>query len=208
MAPIVTAAISRLAGSGLTDEQLALLHSTDVTIRDLPSDYLGYTNSQGHVLIDVDAAGHGWFNDATPSDDAEFTGGVALAGSAAGGQVDLVTVVMHELQHILDIPHSEASNNVMAPTLDIGSRPIFGSGEETTGLDDHDNVTQTDRVFAQLDKRPALSAAFTARLRQRSDRHPHRPTIERSFEHDLVAKLDAAFSKLGKERSERFLRWM
>ena len=59
------------------------------------------------VRLDDDGAGRGWFVDATPGDDAEFGLRSAADGarrrpvSPAAGGYDLLTVVMHELGHVL-----------------------------------------------------------------------------------------------------------
>jgi len=55
------------------------------------------------VLIDSDAAGWGWFIDSTPMDNKEFKAYsingemTAIGSSPAFGDMDLLTVVMHEL---------------------------------------------------------------------------------------------------------------
>jgi hypothetical protein len=88
------------------------------------------------VLIDIDAAGHGWFVDETPNDDMEF--GVELgdgeklatADSEAYGQMDLLTAVMHELGHVLGLSHSD-NQGLMAESLDAGVRRLPGDSDIT-----------------------------------------------------------------------------
>ena len=84
----------------------------------------------GRIVIDVTAAGHGWFVDATPSDDAEFglfvsaTEQIAPAGTEAAGHIDLLTVLMHEFGHVLgraDLPVDHASA-LMTATLPVATR--------------------------------------------------------------------------------------
>ena len=60
------------------------------------------------VLIDDAAAGQGWFIGASPDMHSDFDGHhggdhLAQSGSAAAARVDLLTVVMHELGHILGL---------------------------------------------------------------------------------------------------------
>ncbi|NJN52981.1 MAG: hypothetical protein HC809_15685 [Gammaproteobacteria bacterium] len=61
--------------------------------------------------IDVDAAGNGWFVDATPLDDSEYGvfgyGGSAdaLAGTDAASLIDLLTTILHEQGHLLGLDH-------------------------------------------------------------------------------------------------------
>ena len=80
-------------------------------IVDLPGNLLG--QAQGNTIqIDVDAAGQGWFVDATPWDNSEFvaagngSGLAAVSGSAAAGRVDLLTVILHELGHLAGLKHA------------------------------------------------------------------------------------------------------
>ena len=57
----------------------------------------GHCQHLRHILIDVDAAGHGWFVDSSPADSVEFSLHIdpntvaAAAGSVAYGKMDLVT---------------------------------------------------------------------------------------------------------------------
>lgn len=61
------------------------------------------------IKIDVNAAGRGWYVDRTPSDDSEFSSRRNLFASAsrrsAASGVDLLTVVMHEIGHALNLDH-------------------------------------------------------------------------------------------------------
>ena len=62
-----------------------------------------------HITLDADAAGHGWYLDATPLDDAEFGNGFAATRlqtdptGAPAGHYDLLTAVMHEMGHALGL---------------------------------------------------------------------------------------------------------
>src|SRR5204863_8404462 len=92
---------------------------------------LGLTGLGGMVVtLDATAAGHGWFVDPTPGDDSEFAlaGGVegrAPAGSAAAGRMDLLTVVDHELGHVLGLDDlSASSGDVMDVSLAEGVRRL------------------------------------------------------------------------------------
>lgn len=92
-------------GSG--DARLSALGNFHISVADLPDLALGFTQSN-RVLIDTDAAGHGWFID----------------GGATSG-MDLLTVVMHELGHRLGFEHSEAeAHNLMGATLGVGERHL------------------------------------------------------------------------------------
>jgi hypothetical protein len=111
---------------------VSVLAGASFQIADLPGDVLAVALfEQDVVLIDRDAAGFGWFVDATPRTDTEFALQVAptefwaLAGSRALGRVDLLTAVMHEMGHLLGLDHApEGSHSVMEDTLAPGVRRV------------------------------------------------------------------------------------
>jgi len=86
------------------------------------------------VVVDVNAAGHGWFIDATPSDDKEFSNKSgdelrATSSSPAYGRIDLLTVVMHEVGHLLGFTHDDpAAGAVMDDMLSTGVRRLPPAG--------------------------------------------------------------------------------
>ena len=115
----------------MTPEFAARLQSVTATIEDLRGPgYLALNN--GPVLrIDDDAAGRGWFIDSSPTDDAEFFGGPVRAtvwrcrGSEAFDRIDLLTVVMHELGHVLGLPDldsPDSAGDLMHGELAAGTR--------------------------------------------------------------------------------------
>jgi hypothetical protein len=76
------------------------------------------------VTLDATAAGYGWFVDANPVD------------SPALGRMDLLTVVGHELGHVLglaDVDPQVAPNDLLTTTLDPGVRRLpLPSGDPVT----------------------------------------------------------------------------
>jgi hypothetical protein len=166
---IVHEAISRLTQAWqLSDEEVALLNSVNFEIVDLDGSTLGYTGGTT-VQIDLDAAGIGWFVDITPSDDDEFIAqgdGSLLAdptGQANGG-IDLLTVVMHELGHILgleDVNTETSGGDLMAATLAPGVRQIGtaaqtqpepSTGESVSTEEPEPLATQPESVKKQRDR--------------------------------------------------------
>ena len=122
LASIAAAAMQRLEamlGSGVS----TALSGVSVQLADLPGNLLGAA-TDGKILIDRDAAGHGWFVDATPDDDAEFSSGLAIssAGNSVSpvGRADLLTAVMHEFGHVLGSEHVETG--LMDGLLPLGTR--------------------------------------------------------------------------------------
>ena len=103
----------------LAGETPIVLDTVNVRITDLSGDLLGLTVGET-IYIDSDAAGHGWFVDDTPEDDAEFRDGTAIYGSGAEGDIDLLSVLMHEYGHVLGFDH----DSLLAGTLDAGTRIV------------------------------------------------------------------------------------
>jgi Ca2+-binding RTX toxin-like protein len=148
---IVDAAIIRLGDAyGLDAGQLALLDGVNVQTANLGGLILGETIGTT-VLIDTDAAGYGWFIDHTPYNDTEFrvqskSGElIAIASSPAFGDMDLLTVVMHELGHVLGFgdlnPNAGA---LMSGNLEAGTRRLNDSVPESPKLVQMERVTGGD----------------------------------------------------------------
>ena len=110
--------------------------SVTVEIADLPGTAVAQTTGQT-ITLDNNAAGHNWFIDATPADNAEFlptsnpNQWIAKAGSDAAGKMDLLSVLLHEYGHALGIEHSADGNDFMAATLQPGVRRLPSSDELT-----------------------------------------------------------------------------
>jgi hypothetical protein len=124
---IVEEAIARWTKSGLlTTAQIAKLSQVTYVISDLSGSLLG--EAIGNVIyIDTNAAGNSWFIDSTASSDEEYTtsssGDLVATTSAAESGIDLLTVVEHELGHVLGLVDLDSvAAGVMSSTLSDGVR--------------------------------------------------------------------------------------
>ena len=110
---------------GANDNRLGLLDAVNVEVGNLQDNRLGAAIG-GTVLIDSNAAGYGWFVDPTPWESGEF-----LAGNAPSG-MDLLTVVMHELGHVLGLQDVSRPYSLMNDQLETGVRYLAVQPAVTT----------------------------------------------------------------------------
>ncbi len=116
----------------LSPEKRELLPGVEVKVVDLEEGILGRAVA-GTIYLDVNAAGYGWFVDETPTDNSEFffdsrLSLIALPDSAAAGHIDLWTVILHELGHLVGYEH--VLEGLMEETLDPGVRKLAAWDEE------------------------------------------------------------------------------
>jgi hypothetical protein len=126
----VAAALARLSAAGVSPALVARLRAADYQVGALPGGLLGMAYpGANQVVVSADAAGHGGFVDATPSQDEEFAVGTpgspltALPGTPVAGRMDLLTAVLHEIGHLAglsDQPGTGLSAGLMADLLAPG----------------------------------------------------------------------------------------
>jgi hypothetical protein len=161
---VVAVAIGHWALAGASASQLAALHAAVVTVADLSDNVVGQEAS-GHIQIDADAAGHGWFVDPTPNENSEFMNAANAAGTdlytdpsnAAAGHLDLLTTVTHELGHVLglaDKADPSDANDLMYVNLVDGERR----------MPDATDVAQADGANAAQAAEAALPVSAQAAI--------------------------------------------
>jgi hypothetical protein len=133
LTPIVSQAIAAWSAAGISSAQVAALNSAQITITNTSNQGALALTAGNAVMIDPTADGYGWFVDPTPADNSEFPAAVspqqfqATPGSPAAGHMDLLTVVEHELGHVLGLPDVSSSlepDDLMDTTLPAGVRRL------------------------------------------------------------------------------------
>ncbi len=132
---LADAAAQRWESAGLSAEQLAALEDIEYEIVDLTGNILGQAEGN-KISIDLNAAGEGWYVDATPFDDEEF-GNVITTTAMRAEQpeqfgVDLLSVIMHEQGHRLgleDIYDAAQNTNVMYGIFTEGERRLAADSQ-------------------------------------------------------------------------------
>ncbi|CAN5470697.1 hypothetical protein BH10PLA2_BH10PLA2_08480 [soil metagenome] len=128
----VKGALDRLRQAGVDSGVIGRLSSVQFIAGQLASGMLALsTPAANRVVVDDNAAGHGWFVDYTPGQDEEFTtignSLLAAADSLAAGRMDLLTVLLHELGHFngwAELDPATHSDDIMTLTLGTSTRRI------------------------------------------------------------------------------------
>ena len=168
---IATVAISQWTQAlGNGDARLAALGDVRFGIADLGSGELGQT-AGNTVLIDRGAAGSGWFVDASPSQNSEFQIRLdpsllaATPDSAAYGHMDLVSVVEHEIGHVLGFEHTDVDQfAVMHEDLDAGMRMLLDPATGPVPGAQGPATPQAVRATPAFDALPGMDAAPSASI--------------------------------------------
>ncbi|MBK9021683.1 MAG: hypothetical protein IPL72_17550 [Sulfuritalea sp.] len=126
LAPVLEQAIRLWIAGDIDGSRAERLASLEVRIVDLPTGILGQADGD-LILIDADADGFGWFVDSTPGESSEYevtlSGGQLIAdtGSDAFDRIDLLTVLVHEIGHVVGFDH-DSDLAVMDADLSVGRR--------------------------------------------------------------------------------------
>ncbi|MDF1743308.1 MAG: peptidylprolyl isomerase [Gimesia sp.] len=137
--PVLKAAKNHLAivHDDTVHEKLA---DVEIKLVELPGTQLAKAEPETNTIyLDINAAGWGWFVDSTPLLNEEFNQtafGIFDADlfSTADGHIDLLTVLIHELNHLLGQDHTHESP-ALESELDPGVRKL-ASQEKIPETDD------------------------------------------------------------------------
>ena len=120
-------AIAAWRSAGLDATDVTRLDTTKIQVANLGTNILGL-EAANVITINQTAAGFNWYTNASARSIQAFAlpgqGTVRLAGpgSPAAGRVDLLTVLEHELGHVIGLPDNNQSGDLMDTTLDLGVR--------------------------------------------------------------------------------------
>jgi len=194
VAPLLEAAVTQWSIAGLDVSALDALSQVQIAVADLKGATVGLADSLGLTIwLDANAAGYGWYVDPTPLLNEEYQLSVdgvltAVAGSDAFGRMDLLTVLSHELGHLIGLEDLDADPHtldVMAETLATGIRRVPSGARLASPL----NLPKTD------DSSFVVAHDSTARSVTRLA--PDQPTrgrladaaVERKARHKVFAQL-------------------
>ncbi len=171
---LLPAAINAWQAAGLDTTVVLKLESVPIEVANLGTTILGL-EAGGVITINQTAAGYNWYVNAGTGSSRAFglvgSDGDAFAGpaSAAAEEVDLATVLEHELGHVLGLPDNAADGDLMDITLGLGVRRV-------PSVADLDAIVSASIIMSTVN--------VSAPLRSRSNNHnltPHTGRCRRQW---------------------------
>jgi hypothetical protein len=149
----------------------ARLAQTTVQIGNLPQGIVGATQGT-QITLSPDAAGWGWYVDPTPGDSSEFaamgstTEYSAVPDSPAADRIDLLTVLIHELGHVIGLGHEADVHDEMSATVTPGLRRLpLVDANELLAIGFASPITSSTRTsFTRVSPGPSYSVAANPKL--------------------------------------------
>jgi hypothetical protein len=159
LAPVLAEAVYDWAAAGLRETEVARLEHVSAQIVALPAGYLGGAAIGGDsIYLSADAAGNGWFVDPTPRTIAAVAATMASAPAIPADREDLLTVVLHELGHVLglgDLDPTVTPDDLMTETLPSGVRRLPSDRDVIAAIE----LGSVDPVQSQVNGAGLLFAA-------------------------------------------------
>ncbi len=124
---VLPQAIAAWEAAGLNALGVRQLEQVNVEVADLGGNILGLEDP-GLILINQTAAGYGWYTATSQASNQALgvagAGGQRLASTAspAAGKVDLLTVLEHELGHVIGLGDNGRNGDLLDMTLGLGMR--------------------------------------------------------------------------------------
>ncbi len=131
-------AIAAWQAAGLDAADVRRLEGVQVQVGNLGTSILGL-EAAGVITINQTAAGYNWYVNAStararrsawPARQARLAG----PGSPAAGEVDLLTVLEHELGHVIGLSDNNQAGDLMDITLGLGVRRAPTAADVTTTI--------------------------------------------------------------------------
>ncbi len=118
--PVLAEAISSWKAVGVNAAGIQLMEQTHIAVTDLGTSILGL-EAPGEIWINSTAAGYNWYIGGGAASHQAF-GNPGPGGGPAAGQVDLLTVLEHELGHVLGLGDNGITGDLMDVDLGLGER--------------------------------------------------------------------------------------
>ena len=139
MQALLPEAIAAWQSAGLDATDVRRLETAKVQVANLGTNILGL-EAANVITINQTAAGYNWYVNASARSSQAFSlagpGADRLAGPAspAAGRVDLLTVLEHELGHVIGLSDNNQAGDLMDTTLGLGVRRAPTAADVTTSI--------------------------------------------------------------------------